>query len=117
MPLNLSAAFPGGTGLRAVSSCSSGMLSTYDLNTSKYGAGSQSTCGSFLFNAWLIANFVQSLAFGALHYYGIPSGFAGVALTTVYGFVMGALGLYADTLAFPVLLHVLADFIIFYWII
>ena len=67
-------AFPGsvgdgsgrGSGVRAlsVSSCASGMVSTYDLNTSKYSAAAGSaptTCSAFLFNAWLLANFVQAL--------------------------------------------------------
>eukprot|EP00392_Amoebophrya_sp_AT5.2_P010793 g10860.t1 len=66
---------------------------------------------------WGTANLLQALVFGALHYYGIPSGVVGVLLTSVYGWIMGSLGMYYGGIALPVALHTAADFVIFYGIV
>ncbi|KAL3924338.1 MAG: hypothetical protein SGILL_001105 [Bacillariaceae sp.] len=62
-----------------------------------------------------IPNLAQSLIFGIWHYYGIPSGWSGVALTFVYGFVMGMLMEHVNEggLFLPIVAHAIADFYIF----
>jgi membrane protease YdiL (CAAX protease family) len=59
------------------------------------------------------ANLVQAAVFGIWHYHGIPSGFAGVALTFVYGYIMGLLCLYGKGLFLPIVAHAIADYYIF----
>jgi hypothetical protein len=59
------------------------------------------------------ANLVQAAVFGIWHYHGIPSGFAGVALTFVYGYIMGLLCLYGEGLFLPIIAHGIADYYIF----
>jgi len=73
----------------------------------------QASISSFSYHD-LVSNIEQSLAFGLWHYYGIPSGWTGVVLTTVYGFLMGALSEYANHgLALPIVAHTVADYYIF----
>ncbi|CAD7927665.1 unnamed protein product [Amoebophrya sp. A120] len=69
------------------------------------------------FTAWGVASVLQALVFGCLHYHGIPSGFVGVFLTFIYGWIMGALAMYGGSMLLPVLLHTAADFVIFYAIV
>lgn len=52
---------------------------------------------------------LQAAAFGLLHTEGIPSGPAGVLLTTGYGLLLGVIRLKAGGLLAPWLAHVLAD--------
>ena len=61
------------------------------------------------------SNAGQAILFGAWHYYGIPSGWTGVGLTTVYGWIMGLLAdLHPSTgLLLPILAHSIADYYIF----
>lgn len=59
------------------------------------------------------ANVCQAVSFGALHWRGIPSGWPGVGLTTIYGLVMGWLAQTTGGLATPVVAHAVADFFIF----
>lgn len=59
------------------------------------------------------ANLAQAAVFGIWHYHGIPSGFTGVALTFVYGFVMGLLFEYGEGLFLPIVAHGIADYYIF----
>lgn len=63
------------------------------------------------------SNIGQALVFGIWHYNGIPSGYIGVLLTTVYGFIMGLL---ADSnhggLLMPIVTHTIADYFIFSYI-
>lgn len=55
-----------------------------------------------------------SLAFGAIHLNGIPSGWWGVAMASVYGGALGWLRIRSDGLAAPVLVHLAADVVIAY---
>ncbi|KAL7544144.1 hypothetical protein ACHAWF_007533 [Thalassiosira exigua] len=61
------------------------------------------------------ANLAQAAVFGILHYYGIPSGLAGVGLTFVYGFIMGVLmdEVGGGGLFLPIFAHTIADYYIF----
>ena len=59
------------------------------------------------------ANMCQAISFGVWHYHGIPSGMTGVALTTVYGFIMGLLFQHGGGLLLPIVAHSLADYFIF----
>eukprot|EP00747_Dinoflagellata_sp_TGD_P167740 gnl/TRDRNA2_/TRDRNA2_192751_c0_seq1.p1 gnl/TRDRNA2_/TRDRNA2_192751_c0~~gnl/TRDRNA2_/TRDRNA2_192751_c0_seq1.p1 ORF type:complete len:312 (-),score=40.57 gnl/TRDRNA2_/TRDRNA2_192751_c0_seq1:106-1041(-) len=59
------------------------------------------------------ANLCQAVSFGTLHWRGIPSGWAGVGLTTIYGAVMGWLAQTTGGLATPVSAHAFADLFIF----
>jgi membrane protease YdiL (CAAX protease family) len=58
-------------------------------------------------------NILQALVFGIWHYYGIPSGVAGVVLTFGYGLIMGLLMDYGKGLLLPILAHSIADYFIF----
>jgi len=60
-----------------------------------------------------VANFGQAFIFGFWHYHGIPSGLTGVALTFIYGFIMGLLWEYGDGLLLPIIAHSMADYFIF----
>jgi membrane protease YdiL (CAAX protease family) len=56
---------------------------------------------------------LQASAFAALHYQaGFPRGVAGVALTFVYGLVLGVLRCRTGGLLIPFLTHVLTDLVI-----
>jgi hypothetical protein len=60
------------------------------------------------------SNLGQALVFGLLHYYGIPSGWTGVVLTFVYGYLMGILvDAAGGGLLYPIVAHSLADYFIF----
>ena len=59
------------------------------------------------------ANVLQAAAFGWWHYHGIPSGWTGVALTFVYGLLMGWLQDYYGGLLVPIMAHTIADYFIF----
>ena len=48
-----------------------------------------------------------------LHYYGIPSGLVGVLLSGFYGFLMSLVCLAEGSMRVAVLLHGLADVVIF----
>jgi hypothetical protein len=74
--------------------------------------GRESTTNSL---AWTDpSNLGQALVFGLLHYYGIPSGWSGVVLTFVYGYLMGVLADAAGGgLLYPIVAHSLADYFIF----
>ena len=61
----------------------------------------------------ILTNLAQALVFGMAHYYGIPNGWTGVALTTVYGALMGALADVGQGLAYPIVAHAVADYFIF----
>jgi membrane protease YdiL (CAAX protease family) len=60
-----------------------------------------------------IANVAQALAFGIWHYNGIPSGFTGIGLTSVYGLMMGLLRDYGGGILLPIIAHTVADYFIF----
>lgn len=60
------------------------------------------------------ANLCQAISFGIWHYHGIPSGYLGVLLTFVYGYIMGELKRYHnDGLVLPIIAHSVADYFIF----
>ena len=59
------------------------------------------------------ANLAQAITFGWWHYHGIPSGWTGVALTFVYGGIMGLLQDYYGGLLLPIVAHSMADYFIF----
>lgn len=59
------------------------------------------------------SNLWQSTSFGLAHFYGVPSGWTGVALTFVYGLIMGILQDVGDGLLYPILTHTVADYFIF----
>jgi Type II CAAX prenyl endopeptidase Rce1-like len=63
----------------------------------------------------VVTNVAQAAVFGMWHYHGIPSGMTGVALTFVYGWIMGVLKeqLGGGGLLLPVLAHTVADYYIF----
>jgi membrane protease YdiL (CAAX protease family) len=59
------------------------------------------------------SNFLQAVVFGMWHYHGIPSGLAGVALTFIYGGIMGLLYHYGQGILLPVIAHAISDYYIF----
>jgi hypothetical protein len=59
------------------------------------------------------SNFWQAAYFGLAHFYGVPSGWAGVGLTLVYGWLMGVLQDAGGGLLYPILTHTVADYWIF----
>ena len=75
------------------------------------------TLSTSTISSWLStqqsANMAQALVFGLWHYQGIPSGVMGVALTFIYGFIMGLLLQFGQGLLLPVLAHTMADYFIF----
>ena len=52
---------------------------------------------------------VQAAAFGLIHFRGVPGGWSGVALATMYGAMLGALRLRAGGMLAVVVAHVFAD--------
>jgi membrane protease YdiL (CAAX protease family) len=66
------------------------------------------------FNSHL-SNVFQGAVFGAWHFYGVPSGWTGVLLTTLYGIIMGYLADFYPSLGLwlPIVLHSIADYYIF----
>jgi hypothetical protein len=60
------------------------------------------------------SNLAQAAVFGIWHYHGIPSGWMGVGLTFVYGYIMGLLQDHGEGgLLLPVIAHTIADYYIF----
>jgi membrane protease YdiL (CAAX protease family) len=59
---------------------------------------------------------LQAVAFGMLHLHGYPYGPIGVALATVYGLLLGAVRLRSNGLLAPWAAHVVADSVIFIFI-
>jgi prepilin signal peptidase PulO-like enzyme (type II secretory pathway) len=71
------------------------------------------------------SNLLQGVIFGMWHYFGIPNGWSGVALTTLYGWIMGYLSDWNVTrhthgsesissgLILPIITHGIADYYIF----
>jgi membrane protease YdiL (CAAX protease family) len=59
---------------------------------------------------------VQAVAFGLLHLHGYPYGPIGVALATVYGLLLGVVRLRSNGLLAPWVAHVVADGVIFVFI-
>jgi len=60
-----------------------------------------------------LSNIWQAASFGLAHFYGVPSGWTGVILTFVYGWLMGTLHDAAGGLLYPILTHTIADYFIF----
>lgn len=60
-----------------------------------------------------LAVVIQALSFGASHYGGFPSGFAGMGLAFIYGLMIGALALRSRGLLAPIIAHIAADAVIF----
>jgi membrane protease YdiL (CAAX protease family) len=60
-----------------------------------------------------VPNTCQAIGFGIAHWHGVPSGPSGVALTFVYGLLMGSLHQWSGGLLLPVLCHGVADYFIF----
>jgi membrane protease YdiL (CAAX protease family) len=73
------------------------------------------------------SNLIQGIIFGIWHYFGIPNGWTGVILTTIYGWIMGYLSDWTVTgditsnksdsistgLLLPIVTHSIADYYIF----
>jgi len=55
---------------------------------------------------------VQALAFGGMHFHGVPGGGIGVALAGTYGLMLGAIRLRAGGLLAPIVAHVAADVVV-----
>jgi membrane protease YdiL (CAAX protease family) len=66
---------------------------------------------SIMSPAWAVA--IQALSFGTVHYLGFPGGFAGAALATIYGAMVGALAFSAGGLLAALVAHIAADAVIF----
>lgn len=62
------------------------------------------------------ANIAQAIVFGVGHYHGIPSGWSGVALTLVYGWMMGLWQDQGGCLLLPIVTHAVTDYFIFSFI-
>ncbi|CAE8582079.1 unnamed protein product [Polarella glacialis] len=60
-----------------------------------------------------VANVLQAISFGMIHWYGIPSGWSGIALTFVYGWFLGWLVLTLDGMILALLVHWSADYFIY----
>ncbi|MCP3966567.1 MAG: CPBP family intramembrane metalloprotease [Lentisphaerae bacterium] len=57
---------------------------------------------------------LQASAFGFAHYaVGFPNGFIGVLMTFMYGLAIGAIKERTNGILWPILVHTLADFVIF----
>ncbi len=68
---------------------------------------------SRVFDGTLVINLIQAVSFGLLHKDGIPNGLSGIALSTIYAFMLGALRQRTRGLFAPWLAHVVADICIF----
>ncbi len=64
------------------------------------------------FPVWLALG-LQGALFGIAHLQGIPGGWSGVLLATIFGIYMGDLMRRSDGLLYPVLAHIMADIVIF----
>jgi hypothetical protein len=62
------------------------------------------------------AHWLTALLFGVSHYYGVPYGLGGVALSVIMGWFLGKAMLETKGFFWPWLLHVIADVWIFYFI-
>ncbi|MCP3964801.1 MAG: CPBP family intramembrane metalloprotease [Lentisphaerae bacterium] len=64
---------------------------------------------------------LQASAFGFAHYaVGFPNGFIGVLMTFIYGLAIGVVKERTNGILWPILVHTLADFVIFnlvFWLI
>ncbi len=56
---------------------------------------------------------VHALAFGLVHFRGIPDGWIGVAMAAVYGLMLGAIRRRSGGLLGPIAAHICADLVIF----
>lgn len=56
---------------------------------------------------------IQALAFGILHFGGVPSGLVGVGLASGYGLALGGIRFLSKGLLMPVIVHIFADLTIF----
>jgi hypothetical protein len=65
------------------------------------------TAASFSSGPWALTS--QAIAFGTLHVGGVPAGFSGVILATVYGLALGWLRRRSGGLRLPILAHIVAD--------
>ena len=61
----------------------------------------------------LLAILVQALLFGLVHIGGIPKGWTGVGMATLYGLMLGGIRRRAQGLLAPFIAHVFADIVIF----
>ncbi len=59
------------------------------------------------------SNIWQAASFGFVHFYGVPSGWSGVLLTFLYGWLLGVLHDAGGGLLYPILTHTVADYFIF----
>ena len=58
-------------------------------------------------------NIVQAFSFGIIHFAGIPSGWSGVGLATVFGLILGYQRLVTGGLKTPLLTHFIVDLVVF----
>jgi membrane protease YdiL (CAAX protease family) len=56
---------------------------------------------------------LQAVAFGLVHYHGVPSGVSGIILAAFYGFALGWLRRRTGGLLAPFIAHIVADAVIF----
>ncbi|MBM3238089.1 CPBP family intramembrane metalloprotease [Candidatus Poribacteria bacterium] len=56
---------------------------------------------------------LQAISFGLLHLNGVPGGWCGIAMATVYGLMLGLLKRRAQGMLAPFVAHVFADVVIF----
>lgn len=59
------------------------------------------------------ANLIQAISFGAAQWHGIPSGWSGMGMALVYGWVLGTVVITLNGLAVAVVVHWVADYFIF----
>lgn len=64
------------------------------------------------FPVWLALG-LQGAVFGLAHLHGVPGGWSGVLLATIFGIFMGDLMRRSNGLLYPVLAHMVADIVIF----
>lgn len=60
---------------------------------------------------------LQAAAFGLVHVDGLPGGLLGVVLSGLYGVVLGAIRLRSRGMVAPYAAHVLADLVLFGWLV
>jgi len=65
------------------------------------------------FGPGILALIVQALAFGAIHFIGIPNGWLGVGMAAVYGGMLGFIRRRSGGMLAPFAAHVVADVVIF----
>lgn len=64
------------------------------------------------FPVWLALG-LQGALFGIAHLQGVPGGWSGVLLATIFGIFMGDLMRRSNGILYPVLAHIMADVVIF----